>query len=38
MMGRGEMSKACSYLLVNNVGGVAAACTGMMVAKKLFKV
>jgi fluoride ion exporter CrcB/FEX len=38
MMSRGEMSKACSYLMVNNVGGVVAAAAGMMVVKKMFKV
>mmetsp|Transcript_1973 Transcript_1973/g.2379 ORF Transcript_1973/g.2379 Transcript_1973/m.2379 type:complete len:184 (+) Transcript_1973:109-660(+) len=37
MMGRGEMGKACSYLMVNNMGGVVAAAAGMMVVKKIMK-
>ena len=36
MVGKGEVAKACSYLMVNNVGGVTAAAAGMMVAKKFF--
>ena len=36
MIGRGEMMKAASYVMMNNVGGVCAAAAGMMLAKKLF--
>lgn len=38
MIGRGEMMKAASYAMANNVGGVCAATAGMMLAKKLFRV
>lgn len=38
MLGRGEAAKAASYVVTNNVGGLAAAAAGMMVAKKLFRV
>lgn len=36
MVGKGEVAKACSYMLVNNVGGVTAAAAGMILAKKIF--
>ena len=36
MVGKGEMVKACSYFMVNNVGGVTAAAAGMVLAKKMF--
>jgi len=37
MMAKGEMTKVCSYLMVNNVGGIVAAASGMMVVKKILK-
>lgn len=37
MMSKGEMTKACSYLMVNNVGGVVAAAAGMMLMKKVLR-
>jgi fluoride ion exporter CrcB/FEX len=36
MLGRGDMIKACSYIIVNNFGGIAAAACGMSMARKLF--
>ena len=38
MVGRGEMNRALSYMMVNNVGGVVAAAAGMMAVRKLLKV
>eukprot|EP01083_Nonionella_stella_P114771 339663_1 len=37
MMGRGEMARAASYVMTNNVGGFCAAAAGMMAAKKIFR-
>uniref|UniRef100_A0A7S2GVB8 Fluoride ion transporter CrcB n=1 Tax=Helicotheca tamesis TaxID=374047 RepID=A0A7S2GVB8_9STRA len=36
MVGKGQMGKAAAYVMTNNVGGVAAAAMGMMVARRLF--
>jgi CrcB protein len=36
MLSRGEMIKAGSYVIANNVGGIAAAACGMSVARKVF--
>jgi len=37
MIGRGEMLKATTYVMTNNIGGVCAAAAGMMAAKKIFR-
>lgn len=38
MIGRREVATAFRYLMVNNVGGIAAAAAGMFLAKSLFEV
>jgi len=38
MIGRGQLMKAASYVMANNVGGVCAAAAGMMAAKKIFRI
>lgn len=38
MIGKGEMVKAISYALANNIGGVTAAATGMIIAKKMYRI
>ncbi|KAL7535349.1 hypothetical protein ACHAXR_010228, partial [Thalassiosira sp. AJA248-18] len=35
MLSKGEMTRACSYMAVNNVGGVMAAFAGFSMAKKI---
>jgi CrcB protein len=32
----GETSKAATYVMTNNVGGIVAAAAGMMIMKKVF--
>jgi fluoride ion exporter CrcB/FEX len=32
---QGQLQKACSYIAMNNVGGISAACLGMILVKKL---
>lgn len=36
MLVKGEMIKAGSYLIANNVGGIAAAACGMSMARRVF--
>lgn len=36
MMHKGETTKAVSYMMANNVGGVCAAAAGMMIARRIF--
>jgi CrcB protein len=35
-LAQGQTTKAVAYMVVNNVGGVAAAATGLVLVKKLF--
>ena len=35
MLGKGEMARACSYMCLNNVGGVMAAFAGFNIARKI---
>jgi CrcB protein len=34
---RGELAKATSYVMANNVCGIAAAASGLVIAKKIFR-
>jgi CrcB protein len=35
-LAQGQTTKAASYILANNVGGIVAASAGMLLVKKLF--